>query len=480
MKHLFLILAVCISFLARAQEYEVSGFEIVPNDITARTTLRVDRNGRMCALIKVYVPDKITGVRGNYIGEPVDYGMEKWIYVTDGCKEIEILFEKHYPLHYRFIDANYPVVSQQMTYVMKLREAAEQPPVTQAPAPQTRQTPVNETAPQAASSVQPVVASNKEETVYSPLEQELLDAYRNGKDKDGYRNLKECVKLCKKNSSNRIAQYLLGLCYETQDFGVKQSFPDAISYLEQSAAQGYIPAYLELGDIYNQRGTKFSSQSKAEEWFKKAAMTGDAMAQFRFGEYYKNLKPYPKTEEAKIWLTKSAEQGHVNAMTSLGYACLNGYYGFDRNEQDGAKWYLLAAEHGDIWSQRAIAECYRYGKGVAQNWEEALKWYLKAAGDEKEGFFAQQILGEWYFNGLPDEPDHAEAVKWFKKAIGNKNYSLHNSLSHFRLGECYEKGLGVEKDVDKAVYHYRMAAKDNGFRHAKEVQAALERLNASK
>lgn len=113
----------------------MASFEIMPNDLSARTNPRVDRAGRPCVLIKVYVPDRITEVRGSYIGNVEDHGMEKWVYVTDGTKEIEFLFEKHYPLHVKFVDHNYVGVGNQMTYVMKLREAdgAPRPVATERP-----------------------------------------------------------------------------------------------------------------------------------------------------------------------------------------------------------------------------------------------------------------------------------------------------------------------------------------------------------
>lgn len=122
LKLMFAFLCLTCAMSAFGQEYEVVSFDIAPNDLSARTNPRPDRNGRLCALIKVYCPDRITALRGNYIGDPIDYGMEKWIYVTDGSKEIEILFEKHYPLHFKFDDMNYVTVGQSMTYIMKLAE----------------------------------------------------------------------------------------------------------------------------------------------------------------------------------------------------------------------------------------------------------------------------------------------------------------------------------------------------------------------
>ena len=47
---------------------------------------------------------------------------------------------------------------------------------------------------------------------------------------------------------------------------------------------------------------------------------------------------------------------------------------------------------GDIEAQYNLGESYEYGEGVMKDYEEAVKWYLKAAkqGDEE----AQQKLKE--------------------------------------------------------------------------------------
>lgn len=103
-----------------AQEYKVESFEIVPKDITARTNGRIDGNGRKCAVIKVYVKDAITDTDGPVVGEIRDRGMEKWVYVTHDAKKIGLLFKEHMPLQITFADYDYPSLTGQMTYILKL------------------------------------------------------------------------------------------------------------------------------------------------------------------------------------------------------------------------------------------------------------------------------------------------------------------------------------------------------------------------
>lgn len=43
------------------------------------------------------------------------------------------------------------------------------------------------------------------------------------------------------------------------------------------------------------------------------------------------------------------------------------------------KWYKKAAELGYEWGQFNLGNMYELGKGVEQDYKEALTWYLKAA-----------------------------------------------------------------------------------------------------
>jgi len=109
-------------FRVSAQEYKVDSFEILPNDLTARTESRVDGNGRKCGVIKIYVKDDITDVSGPVVGEVVDKGFEKWIYVSHDSKQIALYFSQHMPLHIVFDDFNYSTISGNMTYALTLIE----------------------------------------------------------------------------------------------------------------------------------------------------------------------------------------------------------------------------------------------------------------------------------------------------------------------------------------------------------------------
>lgn len=120
--YILVIILLCLSSIANAQEYKVDSFEILPNDLTARTESRVDGNGRKCGVIKIYVKDDIIEVSGPAVGGVIDKGLEKRVYVSHDAKQIELYFKEHMPLRVTFDDFNFTTLSGNMTYIMKLSE----------------------------------------------------------------------------------------------------------------------------------------------------------------------------------------------------------------------------------------------------------------------------------------------------------------------------------------------------------------------
>ncbi len=109
------------------------------------------------------------------------------------------------------------------------------------------------------------------------------------------------------------------------------------------------------------------------------------------------------------------------------------------------------AEHGDAEAQCVLGFDYQFGRGVAQDIAEAMKWYRKAADQDYAG--AQLNLGVCFFYGVGIEKDEKEAVKWYRKAANQGFVS-----AQFSIGLCYEQGKGVKQDYAEAVKWYRKAA----------------------
>ena len=132
---------------------------------------------------------------------------------------------------------------------------------------------------------------------------------------------------------------------------------------------------------------------------------------------------------------------------------------------EAVKWYRKAADQGHAGAQYSLGVCYHNGEGVAQSYAEAVKWYRKAAD---QGFApAQYNLGVCYHNGEGVAQSYIEAVKWYRKAADQDH-----AEAQFWLGDCYEKGQGIARSYIEALAWYQKSA-NQGY---EEAQRALARL----
>jgi TPR repeat protein len=94
---------------------------------------------------------------------------------------------------------------------------------------------------------------------------------------------------------------------------------------------------------------------------------------------------------------------------------------------------------------------YANGRGVPQDYVEAVKWYRKAVEQGNAG--AQFNLGVMYANGRGVPQDDAGAVGWWRKAAEQDHAS-----AQFNLGVMYHYGQGVPQDDVQAHMRYNLAA----------------------
>ena len=119
-------------------------------------------------------------------------------------------------------------------------------------------------------------------------------------------------------------------------------------------------------------------------------------------------------------LQKKAEQGDSNAQYDLGLAYAGGK-GVPQDYKEAVKWVRLAAEQGNEKAQYAMAACYAKGAGVPQDYKEAAKWVRLAA--EQGDAAAQYNMGSCYARGTGVPQDYVQAYAWFNVAAaqGNKD-----------------------------------------------------------
>ena len=84
------------------------------------------------------------------------------------------------------------------------------------------------------------------------------------------------------------------------------------------------------------------------------------------------------------------------------------------------------------------------GEKVSQDFDEAAKWFLKAA--ESGDRAAYRNLGYMYFYGHGFGEDKVTGIEWYRKAA-----ELGDAESQFMLGWCYRSGLTLPQDKVKAL-----------------------------
>ena len=92
------------------------------------------------------------------------------------------------------------------------------------------------------------------------------------------------------------------------------------------------------------------------------------------------------------------------------------------------QWYRKAAIQGNATAQNLFAICYDKGKGVPQDYAEAVKWFRKAA--QQRQVEAQFNLGLSYARGEGAPQDYAEAIKWCGIAAEQGDPGRGNSAWH--------------------------------------------------
>lgn len=108
-----------------------------------------------------------------------------------------------------------------------------------------------------------------------------------------------------------------------------------------------------------------------------------------------------------------------------------------------------------------LGKCWRDGRGVLPDDEQAELWFQRAADAGYD--FAQYALGKF----LQGQNRTNEAVSWYGKAAAQEN-----TCAAYRLGKLYLEGKDVPKDVQKAVAYLTDSA-EHGNQYA---QYALGKL----
>lgn len=284
-----------------------------------------------------------------------------------------------------------------------------------------------------------------------------------------------------------------GIAYYTKFY--QKDDPVALARAEfmnsvQAAEAGDIDAQIRVAKMFEE-GTYGANKDfyTALSWYEKAAHNGNTNAQIKVAEVYffgkdgieKNMA------EAAKWYKLLVQKNNIVAMNNLANLYMKGD-GVPQDLAYATELYTKAAELGDEVAQYNLGRAYRDGRGVEKNPQMARKWLEKSLAQgyadanlplakilledtgNKNILEAQQLIknipveeqdspsyfslmGDYYSALGKSSPENYQlAYQWYTKAADQGS-----GYAQFMLAELLRQGLGIEKNIDKAIMMYQIS-----------------------
>ena len=149
-------------------------------------------------------------------------------------------------------------------------------------------------------------------------------------------------------------------------------------------------------------------------------------------------------------LESKAEAGDVTSMEALGYRYYNGV-NVSQNYEMALKFWLKAAYTGkcQVGVSHNIAIMYQYGRGTEKNIDKAIYWYEKAVN---HGIDVSMYNLGWIYENERGYQDYRKAAYWYEKAASKDHPTALNNL-----GLLYKNGNGLSQDYSKAAELFEKA-----------------------
>ncbi len=177
---------------------------------------------------------------------------------------------------------------------------------------------------------------------------------------------------------------------------------------------------------------------------------GNAIYFFNTGEY----------EKAEATLYVLYLRGFDDAESNLDNLLGRTIYRDIENDGDGGalavEMLKKMASYGYASPMTFLGELYLEGRCVAEDHKEAVRLFEMAA--DKRWPDAMQDLATCYYNGYGVEVDHKRVCELLIKITDLDMWFDFILEDYLILAECFESGIGVEKDEAKALYWYYAAA----------------------
>lgn len=259
-------------------------------------------------------------------------------------------------------------------------------------------------------------------------------------------------------------------------------------YMKKAARLNYVKAIMFLADALYNGNMVHVDHKNAMYYYQKAVQLKDLDAALMCAYAYLVGDGVEKNLQKSLdYCYIAAKGGKMEAQVALG----DRYYYGDSVKQDfhiALHWFKEASKEGSAYAYERLGDMLLDGQGIKKDTHKALEYYNKALelGD-KDVYLA---IGKIYQNGLGVKRDKNKAFEYYYKGYkrhnpyaayayaelaasgrinGLKDYQ--NSTPAYELaataditdackkaGEAYLKGLGVAKDLEKALNYYLKAS----------------------
>lgn len=276
-------------------------------------------------------------------------------------------------------------------------------------------------------------------------------------------------------SDHAPSQYQVGVLFMKSDSGKRKVLNRAINYLTKASQNGFIDAYVKLGDIYSAEKSVYFDINKAIAAYEKGSKAGSAEAQTKLGKLYENDKsPMYNMEKAIKYYRLACENGNPTGLSELGRFYYNGVSGYLQQNYNLAYEHLIkSANMGDKYAQYYVGLMKYFGHGCIIDIPESIEWFTIASKNDDNLFTEPMLkLGLLYLNELKPSAhksvsqydfdygaqfkDINKGVNWLHIASKKGNVEASN-----KLGKMYRKGLNVKKDINKSIEYYSDAGDRN-------------------
>ena len=225
----------------------------------------------------------------------------------------------------------------------------------------------------------------------------------------------------------------------------------------------------ELWRIIRNEDISLDYRDRAAEKLEQVAERGDAYAQYRMGQLYRDGPLLiPDNHKAKHWLSQAAKQGLPEAQYALGKLLLSDDWEV-RDPDEGIHWLKQAAENGSHFAAYRLGKEYLEGNAVNKDTSRAADWFTKSA--EAGNQYAQYMLGKLYLMGQGLPRDQAQATVWFSRSAAQGN-----QYAQFFLEQRNNlRPPSVMLAVTQLLYHISRIFEDNSVPSAVPVGQQVDR-----